>query len=291
VKTETHQIGVVKAREFLANNLEFERGTQGTNRPLSVRKINEYAVAMIKGDWRETHQGIAFDKKGHLSDGQHRLLAIVQVAEEGAVEGETVYPPIPKFSVKMQVTWGLEPEAFKVLDTGLVRSPRQILAMAGYANQTHVAACARLLYLFDNHDFKYWRGMKVDNNTILRVANESGIAEYLTICTTLTPIGFIASAATVGYYVCERALPEALHEQFIEGLKTGENLAKDSPVLVLRNYMIRSKGTPGNRRDASLHLALYVKCWNDFALGRRRSAVNWRSSEDFPKPVTASDNG
>lgn len=284
MKTETHDIDVNKAKEFLAANLPYERGVDGTNRPVSIRRVNNYALEMLKGNWRLTHQGIGFNVGGNLSDGQHRLLALVQAAEEGAVEGETVYTPKPKIKVKFQVTWGLDKDIFKFLDMGLARSGPQILAIAGYANQTHLAACARLLYAFDNHEYRYWKSVKVSNQQVLDTVQRSNIDQYLAVCAHLVPIGFIASAATVGYYVCERAFPEGDHETFIEGLKTGENLAKDSPILVLRNYMIRSKGTPGNRRDAYTHLAYYIKSWNDFVMNRRRTAISWRANESFPTP-------
>lgn len=32
---------------------------------------------MVKGDFKGTHEGIAFDKEGYVVDGQHRLEAIV----------------------------------------------------------------------------------------------------------------------------------------------------------------------------------------------------------------------
>jgi hypothetical protein len=46
--------------------------------PLSKRTVRDFAEAMRRGDWRLTHQGIAFDASGALVDGQHRLAAIVE---------------------------------------------------------------------------------------------------------------------------------------------------------------------------------------------------------------------
>ncbi len=286
MKTETHEIDIIKAKEFLTANLPFERGVDGTNRPINLRTVNNYALEMLKGNWRHTHQGIAFTLNHHLSDGQHRLLAIVQAAEEGATEGETVYPAKPKIKIKFQVTWGLENDIFKYLDVGLGRSANQILSIAGYANTMHLAACARLLYLFDEHEYRFWKRVKVPNEQVLATVKQSGLDEYLPIASPLVKVGFIASAATVGYYVCDRAFPEGPHDAFIEGLKFGENLAKDSPILVLRNFMIRSKGGPGVRREADIHLALYIKSWNDFVLKRRRTTLSWRTGEGFPVPYT-----
>lgn len=285
MKTEVQEITATKARALLQNNLQYERGVEGTNRPISKRKVNDYALDMLKGEWKLTHQGIAFAVDGTLKDGQHRLLAIVQAAEEGAVEGETVYPPNPRIKIKFQVTYGLDEGVFDKLDIGLMRSAGQILAIAGYGNQLHLAAAARLLYLFDNHEFKYWRHVKVTNHQILEVVKATDIQEYIPITSQLSPVGFIAASTTVGYYVCERAYPDGPHLQFIDALKTGANLAQDNPALTLREYMLRSKSANRVRRDAHVHLALYIKSWNDFVNKRRRNTVLWRQGEAFPIPV------
>jgi len=99
--TVIQEVTVAKARLHLEKNQAFERGTEGTNRPISMRKVNDYAVEMLKGNWRFTHQGIGFSKKGFLIDGQHRLLAILQAAEVGATEGEVEYAPNPKIRIRM----------------------------------------------------------------------------------------------------------------------------------------------------------------------------------------------
>jgi hypothetical protein len=48
------------------------------NRPLNWRRIEAMANDMRSGNWKLTHQAIAFDGEGTLLDGQHRLNAVVQ---------------------------------------------------------------------------------------------------------------------------------------------------------------------------------------------------------------------
>jgi hypothetical protein len=43
------------------------------NRPLNQRLVEKYAGQMRAGNWQRTHQGIAFDSRGIILDGQHRL--------------------------------------------------------------------------------------------------------------------------------------------------------------------------------------------------------------------------
>jgi len=71
------------AKRWLENNFR--------NRPISEDVIDAYARDMTNGVWVATHQGIAFNDKDELIDGQHRLHAVVR-------SGRTV---------RMMVTFGL----------------------------------------------------------------------------------------------------------------------------------------------------------------------------------------
>ena len=58
------------AKQWLTKNVN--------NRKLRSATCAKYARDIKQGNWRLTHQGIAFDKSGNLVDGQHRLQAIIQ---------------------------------------------------------------------------------------------------------------------------------------------------------------------------------------------------------------------
>lgn len=283
--TTIETIGLKLAKEYLDANIVYERGVEDTNRPVSTRIVNDYAKVMLAGEWRLTHQGLAFDSKGHLKDGQHRLMALVQACEFGAMEGEQQIKPNPALKVKFMVTRGLDNDIFAFLDNGRARSGGSVLAMSGYSSVSHLAAASRLFYLYDNYSPKFWHNTKVTNQQILATANEYHVAEYMAIGSSLLQVGMISSAATVGYMICERAWPEGPHMEFIEGLRDGVDLQSDSPALVLRNYLIRSRSVARVRRDSFTHLALYIKAWNDYATGKRRSSISIRSNEPFPIPV------
>lgn len=53
-----------------------ERNTR--NRPISKHTVTAYARDMRAGNWLVTHQGIAFNRRDELVDGQHRLHAIIE---------------------------------------------------------------------------------------------------------------------------------------------------------------------------------------------------------------------
>lgn len=92
------------AGNFLAKNADFQRSVRWT----TVKVLEE---AMKRGEWKLTHQGIAFDSNGKLVDGQHRLLAIQR-------SGVTV---------KMSVTYDIEPTCFRVMDIGARRTTSDLL--------------------------------------------------------------------------------------------------------------------------------------------------------------------
>jgi hypothetical protein len=51
------------------------------NRPLKPKLVDNYVRQIEAGNWRRTHQGIAFDEEGVVLDGQHRLHAIIRTGQ------------------------------------------------------------------------------------------------------------------------------------------------------------------------------------------------------------------
>lgn len=100
MKSELIYVTPKQAREWLATNTK--------NRRLRVGGVETLAAAYERGEWRVTHQGIAFSRDGVLLDGQHRLTMVSQL-EENAM-------------VPMLVTTGLSEEIFSVIDQHLKRT-------------------------------------------------------------------------------------------------------------------------------------------------------------------------
>jgi len=92
------------AQKFLGKNPD--------NRRVRAWWVARLAFMILTGKWVVTHQGIAFALDGSLSDGQHRLLAIVKAGQ----------------GVWMYVTHGLTREAGYAIDVG---APRDLPDVAG----------------------------------------------------------------------------------------------------------------------------------------------------------------
>jgi hypothetical protein len=70
MKASVEKITPDQAKRYLSLN--------NNNRPLRTGLVEQYAREMRDGNWKLTHQGIAFNSDEILLDGQHRLAAIVQ---------------------------------------------------------------------------------------------------------------------------------------------------------------------------------------------------------------------
>jgi hypothetical protein len=99
MKAEIVNVTPAKALEWLKFNTD--------NRPLRRTVVNGLKMALQRGEYVQTHQGIAFGVDGALLDGQHRLTAISELRDG-------VFP--------MLVAWGVPNDAFKVMDIGIKRS-------------------------------------------------------------------------------------------------------------------------------------------------------------------------
>ena len=138
MRSRVQTITPKKALEYLEHNT--------ANRPLSGRTVRDFAQAMRRGEWRVTHQGIAFDTTGALVDGQHRLAAIVEADVPVEV---TVFSEVPE-------------GAFDVLDTGKRRNAADVLAIEGEKSAVMLAAMVRTVWLYENRPELNWSGGDAD---------------------------------------------------------------------------------------------------------------------------------
>jgi hypothetical protein len=134
MKTELMMITPSQAAAML-------KDSNTNNRKLRQRWVEQLARDIKNGVFITTHQGIAFDDKQVLLDGQHRLAAIVLAGQP----------------VEMNVTTGLESEicrrgvhikTWDVIDKGGKRSDGEALKRAGFKHPQKVAGVVRVLLFF-----------------------------------------------------------------------------------------------------------------------------------------------
>lgn len=106
MKTEVVLMTPAKAKTLLERNVD--------NRDIRPSVVAALSDSIRRGEWILSHQGVAFGKSGRLLDGQHRLLAVLETG----------------ISVKMQITWDVDDDAFKVMDIGTKRTTSDILTIS-----------------------------------------------------------------------------------------------------------------------------------------------------------------
>lgn len=107
------------------------------NRPVSAAVVAAYARDMVACRWQPTHQGLAFNDRDELIDGQHRLLAVLKCGR----------------AVRMMVTFGLpskipgsEMTTMDCVDRGRTRSVAdQLKIQHGLKQGAQIAAVTAAL--------------------------------------------------------------------------------------------------------------------------------------------------
>lgn len=241
------------------------------NRPVRDRHVAALAKDMAEGRWQLNGEAIVFDWNGLLLDGQHRLWA--------AFDHQQTFTSL--------VVRGVDPTAFKTIDSGLKRSAGDVLGKAGIAYGPLVAATIRLVHTIEQSSDKlsavYQRITNAETAEL--VATYPGVVEAAQVVGANKKLRSLCSPAAMAglvYYATEDS-PDAMKE-FTEALATGAGMPKGDPRLTARNYFINLR----MRKITLKHLdqlALLLKAWNTWRVGARMSVLKYVDTEEFPVPV------
>lgn len=278
---ETSRVDVDKtmAELYLSYEKRPELGVKGTNRRHSKRIVQEYADAMLDGEWRLTHQGIGFmgffaDGTAELIDGGHRMRAVVEAAEEN-----------PKIVVPFMVTQGLTEADKLALDTGRKRNPGTFLEMEGEGDTNVLAATVKLTWLYmnglmDSYNAHY-RSPLSPKRLMEHLEEFPQLRDAVTEGRRLKLVVSATSAASFWFLAQHTKQDTFKVAEFMDGLASGENLSKGDARLTLRELMFNSIRIK-RRREAHENLALLIKAFVKFRDGEESLKLMWRIDEDFP---------
>lgn len=248
------------------------------NRRVDAGQVKYLAGAIRRGEWKVTHQGIAFDEEGALLDGQHRLHAIIEA----------------RTPVELLIFDGLSRDIFPVLDTGKRRSAADTLSSTGAKYLTLLSSTIRHVILFNSMPNDAWTGSRahVSNDRILSAynADKGRYEEAVAMGRELSKHLFASqTAAATGYFLTTEVAPAADIDDWILGLKSGASLDPTDARLALREVP-RETQKRGSRRRVGVRdqVAIYIKAWNAWVepekVGQLR-LKRLRKGEKMPKPV------
>ena len=213
------------AAHWLQNNF--------VNRTLSEDTITAYARDMVNGEWLPTHQGVAFNDRDALIDGQHRLHAVIR-------SGKTV---------RMMVTFGLasvipgkEVTTMDAVDRGRPRSVAdQLKIQHNMKNGSAIAMiCASLAGICQNERTRRLSvGQTLEIYQAFRAAVD-WVIEFRPKEPGLKSKGVLAACAFA--VAADVSLKGRCHRIF-----TGDFDSEDTPLRLLREFLISDDAKLLNR--------------------------------------------
>ena len=229
------------------------------NRDISWKHVAALQQAMEDGSWQDDigcH--IRLDWFGRVIDGQHRLLACV-----GAKR------PFPATVVE-----GLNPRRAEVIDTNIVRSGHDAVAMRqkerGKSVSTYsrpVGTAAMIVKAFDetgNVYYNYETRVAQDQADAVDTYPELFESAELTKSTQGTLQHSISIAL---HYLFSRTKScSELATEFFEKIGTGANCPKGDPALTLRNRLLSFK-TGKAKLQRNYAIAMTIKAWEAYLKG------------------------
>lgn len=259
------------------------------NRPVNPATVTFYTNVIVAGLWHLTHQGFAFDTRGMLQDGQHRMSAIV---EAGKLSVEPVIVPAAVFV-------GMPVENFKAIDEGLLRTARQLFGKDGEKNTSTLQTCIRLSYCYLDGDVRKNSRLKLPNQTLVdefgkdpdgfRTSANFGQSKYAKVWSS-------GAALAAAHYLIRKAngADNTYVDQFFDGLVTGlipgtrTVLDDDDPRQAYRSKMQgrydrrREGGKVISQLSAISQLGMIIQTWNSTAAGRSIRQIPFTEATPIP---------
>lgn len=260
MKVEVIDITPQMAEKMLEHNTH--------NRTLRERLIDQLARAMRQGEWMLNGEAIKFNKNGTIDDGQHRLHAIVK-------SGVTI---------KTVVVRDLDEGAQDTMDIGARRNFADVLKLRGEVDCTALASIIMLAYRYEHGDLS--TNMQPSNKELLAYLDKNaGLRNAVPVAKAIRyavkgPMSiFGAFAHIVSNIDAEDA------EYFINRLIDGQGLDSTSPILHLRNYLLKVS-TSRERPPTTIMFAHMLKAWNLYRDGIKVRVLSYKtggkSPENFP---------
>ena len=265
-----------KTQEVLAENPGI-----GNYRQFDTRTAGRYSRLMKAGRWKYNGIPILIGTKGNITDGQHRVWAVID----------------SDVTITVLVVYGIDD--VDDVDRG---KPRTLADMLRRNGEKYVSLTRGTLTWVNAYNI-YSREIEDVMETARRSADtiveyielldkNPGIREAVKFTAGKKPdIKVLDSSwSSALTYLIRRTRNEYAEEyadQFIHAVRNGTNLQRSDARFVFRRYLIRESAKPQFRRFHPLNnLAIGVKAWNNYILDKQTTVLVWRQTgtggEEFP---------
>ena len=231
------------------------------NRKESVSSISFLTQQMNKGLFIENGESIVFDKNMKLTDGQHRLMAIIN-------SGKSYHIPVVK---------GVNIKSMATYDTGKNRSAADVLSINGFKNANLLSTFIKLINKYEKNGSKaskplsYSRDEQLTNQQILNYCKDNYDWLYRIILD-VTNIYVKSEIKVISKsYFCYMVYmiggknPDQMVYQFMKNIY-GLNRTQDTATSYLYSKLYKSKV---NKEPLGFYwvLGMTIKAWNYFIDG------------------------
>lgn len=245
-------------------------------RKLRPGRVAKYAGDMQRGEWTIGSTSIGIDINGKLTNGQHRLHALVQYGAP----------------VDLMVTRGLSPDSLMDEDQVMARTFNDILRANGESDASTLAAVTRVLYMYRESGQFNERGATTPTahelEALLRTNPDVRAAIPWGGRVNAQCKGIVKSLASTLYYLCSQTDAETA-EHFFVAVASGIGLDPYSPVHALRRQLLH-RPARGARLPHNITGALVIKAYNAYAQGTSVKVLAWKPAiEPFPPIYGAGD--
>lgn len=236
-------------------------------RNVSNRSVRKSHLQYLKREIAEgrmvlTNQGLGVDVDGNLIDGQHRLLALQELD----------YPP-----VQILVVYDLPREARSVVDVGVKRNMSDILHFAFNRPDVMVgmvAVCrAWLMFVHKKHRDPGYKMSPSEAHETFDILSPALTNLYLIPGCRSLPAPVLAAICHALVLRPDDTRPLMFAQKLVSGAELGEG----SPILLLRNWLAKAKGTLGGKPIASERFDQTATALTHYLQGKDRSILRKRA--------------
>lgn len=213
MKIETVRVTPEKAKKWLARN-------HPKNRPVSWHNVQAFVNDMASGNWKLTHQAIAFDGEGFLIDGQHRLHAVIN----------------SNATVTMLVAVNEDASFHDPIDRG---RPRSVAMLSGISNS--LSAACKILAAFESGSVQATNrgGVPMTVSEAMQVIDHHG--KYNDMIQNEPKMKAIVGGLRAACIWMMPIEPKKTLE-FLAKVQNGEMIQKGDPPYAYRNWRDRTAG-------------------------------------------------
>ena len=226
------------------------------NRPIRYTHLEKLSEAIEKGEWKVTHQGLAFDKDGNLIDGQHRLAAVLQTRQ----------------TVKMTVATNMDASIFDVVDTGSKRSTGDALDILGSEHGRVVSAALKVWICYQKFPERTWSGANIQQPSTTDITSiykeRKDEIEALLSVIKKKHKNFKCFAPSLGLALSLLLLDAGWSDvqiwEFWDCVTLGANLPPHSVILSFRNQLADPHFRKRHYGTQRYMLNAFIKCFNSY---------------------------